>query len=119
MRSDTIGMKEITETTKKDVSVDEFADMKRRNLTKEQMIEEISKKNSAVLSDAQLSSAMKAYEHRILYSKFRQEAFNKVKTQDLNALYRSDKISGEEKELLKEVIDVEDAIMKSGLSVRE
>ena len=119
VRSDTIVMKEITEATKKDVSVDEFADMKRRNLTKEQMIEEISKKNSAVLSDAQLSSAMKAYEHRILYSKFRQEAFNKVKTQDLNALYRSDKISGEEKELLKEVIDVEDAIMKSGLSVRE
>lgn len=119
VRSDTVVMKEITEATKKDVSVDEFADMKRRNLTKEQMIEEISKKNSAVLSDAQLSSAMKAYEHGILYSKFRQEAFNKLKTQDLNALYRSDKISGEEKELLKKVIDDEDAIMKSGLSVRE
>lgn len=119
VRSDTVVMKEITEATKKDVSVEEFADMKRRNLTKEQMIEEISKKNSAVLSDAQLSSAMKDYEHRILYNKFMQEAFNKVKTQDLNALYRSDKISGEEKELLKEVIDVEDAIMKSGLSVRE
>lgn len=119
VRSDTVVMKEITEATKKDVSVNEFEDMKSRNLTKEQMIEEISKKNSAVLSDAQLSSAMKAYEHRILYNKFRQEAFNKVKTQDLNALYRSDKISGEEKELLKEVIDVEDAIMKSGLSVRE
>ena len=119
VRSDTVVMKEITEATKKDVSVKEFEDMKSRNLTKEQMIEEISKKNSAVLSDAQLSSAMKAYEHGILYSKFRQEAFNKLKTQDLNALYRSDKISGEEKELLKEVIDVEDAIMKSGLSVRE
>ena len=119
VRSDTVVMKEITEATKKDVSVEEFADMKRRNLTKEQMIEEISKKNSAVLSDAQLSSAMKAYEHGILYSKFRQEAFNKLKTQDLNALYRSDKISGEERELLKKVIDDEDAIMKSGLSVRE
>lgn len=119
VRSDTVVMKEITEATKKDVSVEEFADMKRRNLTKEQMIEEISKKNSAVLSDAQLSSAMKAYEHGILYSKFRQEAFNKLKTQDLNALYRSDKISGEEKELLKKVIDDEDAIMKSGLSVRD
>ena len=119
VRSDTVLMKEITEATKKDVSVDEFADMKSRNLTKEQMIEEISKKNSAVLSDAQLSSAMKAYEHGILYSKFMQEAFNKVKTQDLNALYRSDKISGEEKELLKKVIDDEDAIMKSGLSVRD
>ena len=119
VRSDTVVMKEITEATKKDVSVKEFADMKSRNLTKEQMIEEISKKNSAVLSDAQLSSAMKAYEHRILYNKFMQEAFNKVKTQDLNALYRSDKISGEERELLKKVIDDEDAIMKSGLSVRE
>ena len=119
VRSDTVVMKEITEATKKDVSVKEFADMKSRNLTKEQMIEEISKKNSAVLSDAQLSSAMKAYEHGILYSKFRQEAFNKLKTQDLNALYRSDKISGEERELLKKVIDDEDAIMKSGLSVRD
>lgn len=119
VRSDTVVMKEITEATKKDVSVNEFADMKSRNLTKEQMIEEISKKNSAVLSDAQLSSAMKAYEHGILYSKFRQEAFNKLKTQDLNALYRSDKISGEERELLKKVIDDEDAIMKSGLSVRD
>ena len=119
VRSDTVVMKEITEATKKDVSVNEFADMKRRNLTKEQMIEEISKKNSAVLSDAQLSSAMKAYEHGILYNKFRQEAFNKLKTQDLNALYRSDKISGEERELLKKVIDDEAAIMKSGLSTRE
>lgn len=119
VRSDTVVMKEITEATKKDVSVNEFEDMKSRNLTKEQMIEEISKKNSAVLSDAQLSSAMKAYEHGILYNKFRQEAFNKLKTQDLNALYRSDKISGEERELLKKVIDDEAAIMKSGLSTRE
>lgn len=119
VRSDTVVMKEITEATKKDVSVNEFEDMKSRNLTKEQMIEEISKKNSAVLSDAQLYSAMKAYEHRILYNKFRQEAFNKLKTQDLNALYRSDKISGEERELLKKVIDDEAAIMKSGLSPRE
>lgn len=119
VRSDVAVMKEITEATKKDVSVNEFEDMKSRNLTKEQMIEEISKKNSAVLSDAQLSSAMKAYEHGLLYNKFRQEAFNKLKTQDLNALYNSDKISGEERELLKKVIDDEDAIMKSGLSTRE
>lgn len=119
VRSDVVVMKEITEATKKDVSEEEFADMKKRNLTKEQMIEEISKKDSAVLSDAQLSSAMKAYEHGILYNKFTQEAFNKLKTYDLNALYRSDKISDEERELLKKWIDDNDAIMKSGLTTRE
>lgn len=122
VRSDAAMMKGITQATRKDISVDEFADMKRRNLTKEQMIEEVNKKDSPVLSDARLDSAIKAYDHGLLYSKFNQIAFNEFGSQGLDALkklYNSDKISDEDKKLLKAVIDDETIMHNNNLSARD
>ena len=124
-RSDATEMKELTKATKKDISVEEFADMKRRKLTKEQMIEELKKKDTAILSDAQLESAMKAYDHGILLNKYQQMAYKKFGSEGLQgvdaleALYRSGKVRGEERNLLKQVIDDEIAIRSGEVSARD
>lgn len=124
VRSDTAEMKELTKVTKKDISVDEFTDMKKRNLTREQMIEELNKKDTATLSDARLDSAMKAYDHGILMSKYQQIARKKLGLEGsdisvIQALYDSGKIKGDEREILKQVIDNELAIQRDGLSTRD